>query len=185
MWLTNRVAPWDTSHPHNTEVWLFMIHRSILVRLHSCASCVPPLVDMTLDYQSLDPRSHASQSSNLTSLFSQDVFSGQSLYAPGPLSVEPSFSAAAAAAALEPSLTHASDTMGSLNRGISPFQQGSYDSLDFPVQQVPSSRSISHSPMSQHQLSVGSMSPQLTNGLERYISTRPSLIKRARQANPR
>jgi len=143
-----------------------MIHRSTLVRLYPRASCVRSLIDVTVDYQSLDPRSHASPSSNLTSLFNHDIFSGQSLYASGPLSVEPSFSAATT---LEPSLTHASDTMGNLNRGTSPFQQPSYESLDFPVQQVSSSRSISHSPMSQHQLSVGSTSPQLGGGLDRYI----------------
>jgi hypothetical protein len=116
------------------------------------------------DYQSLDPHSHNPQSSNISSLFNHhESFSTQPLYAPGPLSMEPSFSASS----IEPSMTHISDPMSNLNRGTSPFQQPVYEGIEYSGQQIPSSRSISHSPLSTHQLPVGSTSPQLNNNLER------------------
>ncbi|KAF1352064.1 hypothetical protein BDV97DRAFT_311532 [Delphinella strobiligena] len=114
-------------------------------------------------YQNLSFQSQSTQSGNLHSLFHQDSFSSQPIYASGPLSMEPSFSTSS----IEPSLTHITDPMSNLNRGTSPFQQPVYDSLEYSGQHLPSSRSISHSPMSSHQLPMGSISPPLNNAIER------------------
>lgn len=135
-------------------------------RKHSILATSDHVANLTLDYRNLDSYPHnTTTSSNLTSLFSQDSFPGHSMYATGPVSMEPSFSSAS----IEPSMTHINDPMSSLNRGTSPFQQSVsvYSGLDYPTQQITSSRSISHSPMSSHQLPVGSISPPLDNGIER------------------
>ncbi|KAL1303325.1 hypothetical protein AAFC00_006727 [Neodothiora populina] len=115
-------------------------------------------------YQNLDSQHHHAQSNNLHSVYSQE-FSAQPLYTPSGLSMNAPYSAPS----LEPSMTHISDPTSSLNRGTSPFQQPVYDGVNFSSQQISSSRSISHSPMSSqpNSIPVGSISPHQTNGLQR------------------
>lgn len=146
------------------DTWLSKIHPSIHVSNLFTSLFRDALLTQNADYQNLNSQSQSTQSGSLHSLFHQDSFSNQPIYASGPLSMEPSFSTSS----IEPSLTHITDPMSNLNRGTSPFQQPVYDSLEYSGQHIPSSRSISHSPMSSHQLPVGSMSPPLNNAIERY-----------------
>jgi hypothetical protein len=114
-------------------------------------------------YQQSAPNSHTFSSSNFGFIFGSSVPPSQhSIYAPGPLQLEPTYSAP-----LEPSIPHGS-TINHLNRAISPFHQPNYDSLDFSLSsktnQTSAKRSsISHSPRSQH---MGPLTPPLTASLD-------------------
>ncbi|KAG9760791.1 hypothetical protein KCU75_g10644, partial [Aureobasidium melanogenum] len=122
-------------------------------------------------YQQSESHSHIHPSSNFGFIFGTSAPSQQSIYASGPLDIEPAFSAAP----LEPSLHHVSEptTMNNLNRAVSPFHPTNYDSLEYPLAPTTSrtlaNRSISHSPLSQH---MDPLTPPLTAGLD---STQPQL----------
>ncbi|KAG9658042.1 hypothetical protein KCU95_g13770, partial [Aureobasidium melanogenum] len=122
-------------------------------------------------YQQSESHSHVHPSSNFGFIFGTSAPSQQSIYASGPLDMEPAFSAAP----LEPSLNHVSEptTMNNLNRAVSPFHPSNYDSLEYPLAPTTSrtlaNRSISHSPLSQH---MDPLTPPLTAGLD---SAQPQL----------
>lgn len=116
-------------------------------------------------YQQVDSHSQIHPSSNFGFIFGSSAAPSQhSIYASGPLHMEPTFSTAP----LEPSLSHVSEpTMHHLNRAVSPFHQPNYEPLDYPLassaSQIPVNRSISHSPLSQH---LDPLTPPLTAGLD-------------------
>lgn len=116
-------------------------------------------------YQHSESNSHIHPSSNFGFIFGTSAPSQQSIYASGPLDIEPAFSAAP----MEPSLNHVSEptTMNNLNRAVSPFHPSNYDSLEYPLAPTSSrtlaNRSISHSPLSQH---IDPLTPPLTAGLD-------------------
>ncbi|THW53832.1 hypothetical protein D6D25_03916 [Aureobasidium pullulans] len=115
-------------------------------------------------YQQADSHSHIHPSSNFGFNFGTSAPSQHSIYASGPLHMEPAYSAAP----LEPSLNHVSEpAMNHLNRAVSPFHQSNYDSLEYPLgsttSRMPVNRSISHSPLSQN---MDPLTPPLTAGLD-------------------
>lgn len=122
------------------------------------------------DYQQAESNAHIHPSSNFGFIFGTSAPSQQSIYAPGPLDMEPAYPAAP----LEPSLNHISEpTMDSLNRAVSPFHPSNYDTLEYPLASTTNrtlaNRSISHSPLSQH---MDPLTPPMTAGLE---SAQPQL----------
>ena len=115
-------------------------------------------------YQHHESNSHIHPSSNFGFIFGTSAPSQQSIYAPGPLDIEPAYSAAP----LESSLNHVSEpTMDNLNKAVSPFHPSNYDSLEYPMASATNrtlaNRSISHSPLSQH---MDPLTPPLTAGLD-------------------
>ncbi|KAI4737954.1 hypothetical protein E4T50_11563 [Aureobasidium sp. EXF-12298] len=121
-------------------------------------------------YQQHESNSHIHPSSNFGFIFGTSAPSQQSIYAPGPLDMEPAYSTAP----LEPSLNHVSEpTMDNLNRAVSPFHPSNYDTLEYPLSSTTTrtlaNRSISHSPLSQH---MDPLTPPLTAGLD---SVQPQL----------